>query len=366
MNKNEFEQILDQSLAQLENGAGLDEILKENPLYSTELEPLLRAAQVARSLPQPSYQESQTEGRNRLLAEVDRMKARRAFTKNGTKSAFSRYSGQWFKNIGNLIVGKENNEMKLLPRLAIYGLMTVLIAGFFTVSASASSLPGDGLYGLKLGMEQAQLALTFDDDAQLELELEFEAERLDEVESLLGEGREEDVEFHGLIESKGEGTWVVSGISVFVDGQTELKGALEIGDPVKVEALTQSDGSLLALEIYGEGPDLDGDMDDDSDDDMDDDSDDDMDDDSDDDMDDDYDDDMDDDSDDDMDDDSDDDMDDDSDDDMDDDSDDDMSDDSDDDMSDDDSDDSSDEPEEEESEEKQEKEEKEEKEEDED
>ena len=213
--------------------------------------------------------------------------------------------------------------MKLLPRLAIYGLMTVLIAGFFTVNASASSLPGDSLYGLKLGMEQAQLALTFNDDARLELEDEFEDERLDEVGALLGEGREEDVEFRGVIESKGEGSWVVSGISVFVDAQTELKGALEVGDLVKVEALTQTDGSLLAIEIYVEGADLDGDLNDDSNDDMSDDSDDDMDDDSDDDMSDD------------------------SDDDMSDNSNDDMSDDSSDDMSDDSSDDSSDEPDEE-------------------
>ena len=146
--------------------------------------------------------------------------------------------------------------MKLLPRLAIYGLMTVLVAGFFTVNASASSLPGDSLYGVKLGWEQTQLALAFDDDSRQELEDEFEDERLEEVESLIGEGREEDVEFHGMIESKGAGTWVVSGISIAVDALTELKGALEIGDLVKVEALTQADGSLLALEIYGEGADM--------------------------------------------------------------------------------------------------------------
>ena len=102
MNKNKFERILDQSLAQLENGARLEAILKENPRYSAELEPLLQAATLARSLPQPNYQDSQTEGRNRLMAEVDRMKATGAFAKNGTKSVFSRYSEQWFKNIGNL------------------------------------------------------------------------------------------------------------------------------------------------------------------------------------------------------------------------------------------------------------------------
>ena len=64
--------------------------------------------------------------------------------------------------------------MKLITRLAIYVLVTVLVGGFFTISASASSLPGDALYGLKLGWEQAQLAFTFGDDAHEELEEEIE------------------------------------------------------------------------------------------------------------------------------------------------------------------------------------------------
>ncbi len=318
MKKREFELILENSLTRLEAGVSLQEILKENPRYSEKLEPLLQAALTAWSLPEPEYQKAIREGRNRLQVEVERMKKAGAFSKNGTKSKNTRLSGQWFKNIGSLLVGKENTEMKFLPRLAIYGVMTVLIGGFFTVNASASSLPGDGLYGLKRGWEQARLTLSFNDDIRQELEGEFEDERLDEVESLLGEGREEDVEFRGLIESKSDGTWVVSGISVAVDAQTELKGALEVGDLVKVEALTQANGSLLALEILGEGAGMDDDLIDDADDDLDDDADDDMDDDADDDMDDDADDDMDDDDMDDMDDD---DMDDDSGDDMDDDSD---------------------------------------------
>ena len=298
MREKDFEFILEQSLVRLEAGNPLQEILKDNPQYAAALEPLLRAADAARSLPEPDYQRSLRAGRNRVLAEADRMMETGAFMKNGTKSKDSRYSGQWLKNIGNLLVGKENFEMKLLPRLALYGVMTILIAGFFTVNASASSLPGDALYSLKLGWEQAQLALTFNEDSRLELENEFEDERLDEVQSLLGSGRVEDVEFYGHIESITEGTWVVRGISVSVDAQTEIKGALEVGDLVKVEALTQADGSLLALEIYRDVDGMDDDLNDDADDDLDDDSDDDMDDDSsDDDMDDDSsDDDMDDDS----------------------------------------------------------------------
>lgn len=309
MNRKEFDRILDKCLAQLEKGAVIEDILNENSIFAAKLEPLLRAAQTARSLSEPEYGSSMREGRNRLLAEADRMYKSGSFTKNRTKPSFSRYSGQWFKNIGGLFIGKENSEMKLLPRLALYLVMTALIAGFFTVNASASSLPGDLLYEIKLGWEDFRLLLAFDDDFYQELKFKFEAERLDEVEVLLGEGREEDVEFLGLIESMGEGSWVISGIQVLVDTQTEIKGTYEIGDLVKVEALTQTDGSLLALEIYLEGFE---DMDDNSDDDMDDDSDDEIDDDSNDDVDDDSDDEIGDGSDDDMDDDSDEEMNDDS------------------------------------------------------
>ncbi len=315
MNRKEFTRILDVCLARLETGTAIEDILNEYSLYAAKLEPLLRAAQSARSLSEPDYGSSMREGRNRLLAEADRMNKSGLFTKNGTKPSLSRYSGQWFKNIGELLVGKENSEMKLLPRLALYLVMTVLIAGFVTVNASASSLPGDTLYNLKLSWENIRLALAFDDDYHQELEDEFEDKRLDELEALLDEGREEDVEFLGLIESMEEESWMISGIQVTVDAQTEIKGAFEIGDLVKVEALTQADGSLLALEIYPEGfldvmmrlDDSDDEMDDDSDDEMDDDSDDEMDNDSDDEMDDDSDDEMDDDSDDELDNDSDDD-----------------------------------------------------------
>jgi hypothetical protein len=299
MTKNEFDRVLDECLTRLKTGTAIEEILEEHGRFAHQLEPLLKAAYTAWALPKPDHQSSLREGRNRLMAEADRLTTSGVFLKNGTKSTSPRYSGQWFENIRNLLVGKENTEMKLLPRLALYGVLTVLIAGFFTVNASASSLPGDPLYGVKLSLEELRLALAFDDDYRDELEDEFEEERLDEVQALLGEGREEDVEFWGLIESKSNGSWVINGITVIVDIQTEIYGDLEIGDLVKVEALTQPDGSLLALEIYGEGfedfddiDDSDDEMDDHSDDEMDDDSDDEMSDDSDDEMSDDSDDEM--------------------------------------------------------------------------
>jgi len=318
MNKNDFELLIEKCWKELEKGKSLKDILADNPAQAERLEPLLQSILMALSLPKPEASKSAVhQGKNSLLSEIEDLRNKDHFLKNGTNRRNLRYSRRWFNNIRNLLVGQENSDMKLLPRLAIYMLVTIMAAGFFTVSASASSLPGDPLYGLKLNWEQTQLAFAFSDESRLELEVEFKLERRFEVEALLSEGREEDVEFYGVIEEQGTSSWVISGVTVSVGPETEIKGTLEIGDLVKVEAVIQQDGSLFALEIY---LDIDGssddDLDDESDDDLDDDSDDDLDDDSDDDLDDDSDDDLDDDSDDDLDDDSDDDLDDDSDDDL--------------------------------------------------
>jgi hypothetical protein len=299
MNRQKFEFLLAECLDRLEEGESLQSILDTNPQQANRLKPLLKAAFVSRSLPKPEPSpEAVQSGKIRLLAEVDSLRLENKFSKNRTKSADARYTGRLLEKIHSFIE-KENIDMKLVPRLAIYVLITALVGGFFSISASASSLPGDPLYGLKLGWEQAQMVFTFDNDAQAELEEEFETERLYELEELLEEGREEEIEFSGIIEEIGTSAWLISGITVQIDQDTELEGNLEVGTLVEVEALTQEDGSLLALEISAELDDDSGDdMDDDSDDDMDDGDDDDMDDESDDDMDDDSDDDMDDESDD--------------------------------------------------------------------
>ena len=344
MNKQKFEILLAECLDRLEEGESLQSILDTYPQQANRLKPLLKAAFVSRSLPKPEPSpEAVQSGKNRLLAEVDSLRLENKFSKNRTKPADARYTGRLLEKIHSFIE-KENIDMKLVPRLAIYVLITALVGGFFTVSASASSLPGDPLYGLKLSWERAQMVFTFDDDAQAELEEEFESERISEVEELLEEGREEEIEFSGIIEEIGTSAWIISGITVQVDQDTELEGILEVGTLVEVEAMTQEDGSLLALEISAELDDGDvDDLDDGDDDDMDDGDDDDMDDDDDDDMDDGDDDDMDDGDDDDMDDGDDNDMDDDSDDDSDEDSDEDSDDDEEDDEDEDDEEDDEDE-----------------------
>ena len=264
MNMYAFEELLEECRKELSAGKSLKDILADHPAQAQQLEPLLQSILVVSSLPKPVIsEEKQALGRNQLLSEVENLRKKNHFHKNGTKGKNIRYSGRWFEKIGNLLVGQENTDMKLIPRLAIYLVITILVGGFFTVNASASSLPGDVLYGLKLNWEQAQLVLAFSDETKQELEDEFEDERLSEVESLLSEGREEDVEFSGIVDEQTETYWIVSGVKVSVGPETEIKDTPMVGDQVKVEAVTQADGSLFALEISLDLDDLDdGEIDD--------------------------------------------------------------------------------------------------------
>ncbi|GEM_PF-5283082 len=56
------------------------------------------------------------------------------------------------------------------------------------------------------------------------------------------------VEFTGTVESMDGDTWIIDGQTIIVTN-AEIKGNIQVGDTVKVEAYLQADGSLAALEI---------------------------------------------------------------------------------------------------------------------
>lgn len=64
-----------------------------------------------------------------------------------------------------------------------------------------------------------------------------------------GEGEREKVEFTGQVESMDSGAWEIAGLTVLVTAETKVKGDIDVGDRVKVEARRTPDGRLLALEI---------------------------------------------------------------------------------------------------------------------
>lgn len=84
-----------------------------------------------------------------------------------------------------------------LPRIATAAVMAlafVLLGGQVLVPVTASALPGDTLYNLKLFGERVQIALAFDPAARERLELEHSRTRGREIEALLAQERTAEIE----------------------------------------------------------------------------------------------------------------------------------------------------------------------------
>ena len=79
-------------------------------------------------------------------------------------------------------------------RLAFAGglAVAVLVGGLTSAAAAGNSLPGDPFYQIKLGVERAQLAITFDPVARARLHAQFAEVRLSEAQRLVAAGRVQD------------------------------------------------------------------------------------------------------------------------------------------------------------------------------
>ena len=98
----------------------------------------------------------------------------------------------------------EVKKKRFQPRKRIwrpaYSLASILVVFALLMTsvgvayASSDALPGDVMYGVKRGIEEARLALTWSPTGDSELLMGFADERLAEIESLIAAGREEDIE----------------------------------------------------------------------------------------------------------------------------------------------------------------------------
>jgi hypothetical protein len=113
--------------------------------------------------------------------------------------------------------------------------LVVLLAGLLLAACGplAEAAPGQSV----LPVERTDVAVT-------------ERQALDAA-SAAGAGGTE-IEFTGSVTSIGANEWVIGGQAVQVTAQTEIKAGVALGSVVKVHALPQTDGSLVAREIEPE------------------------------------------------------------------------------------------------------------------
>ncbi len=231
-----FEAILDESISALQAGVPLDDILAEVPDYAAELRPLLYAAAV---LSDPQPQAAPEERKAALRAE---------YLKQTLELPGGPTLGQKSGAVWHIIRRRMNRKTVLsdLATITITIVLTLLMAALMLTYVAQDTLPGDALYGVKRLSEQVQLNLISDPIHRDELTEQFNQRRLAEIDQLLAQNRAAVVEFQGVLETRGENLWIVSGLTVFLPDEATVTGQPREGDTVSVTGFLRPNKVLVA------------------------------------------------------------------------------------------------------------------------
>jgi len=225
MNEDEHLAILIECLAAMEAGATVEQLLARYPAYAAQLgEPLrvavrLRAA--ANEGPSPAVEQ---QARAAFLARAAAMRP---------------------------ISPRVSPARWLIRPLVSFVTVLVLVAvvGSGVFGASAASLPGDPLYGVKRSVENLQLSLARDPTLRVNLEESYTQRRVEELKAVQASKRATTVQFAAPVEAMNGDVWVVGGFTVQVLADTAVHGTPRVGELVEVAGRTQSDGQILADRI---------------------------------------------------------------------------------------------------------------------
>jgi hypothetical protein len=163
--KKKIEEILDKLIAEMQKGRVIDDCLREYPEDADELRSLLELCQQIDALPGPKPDN------DKVAATV--RQARKLQTEKQRSRGFS------VRDIFAL--------RPMVVRVTAVILLVVL-AVTTTVTLSASSLPGDALYSVKLLAERVQYFLTFDTEGKARLHVMFADRRTNELACLVEPG----------------------------------------------------------------------------------------------------------------------------------------------------------------------------------
>jgi hypothetical protein len=164
--------ILDACISRIWAGeATIEECLRMYPEHAEQLAPMLALAveahtSMAPQKPKPSYVKA---SRQRILKRLPKRLQDSTARRVARKPAWQLKPAQAF--------------------LSLMLALSVLAVGVGVVQASATALPGDALYGLKIGLERARLALSLNATDDVELLTRRADTRLEELQSLIGQGK---------------------------------------------------------------------------------------------------------------------------------------------------------------------------------
>ncbi len=182
--KKNFDDILDICLDRIMvKGDTIEQCLASYPEQAAELEPLLRAAlsAVKASSRIESRPEFQRLAKHRLLSAIEEKRKKRV----EHRMPLWGWQRRW--------------------AVALVAVLVLILAGVGTVTASASSLPGDTLYPVKTATEKVQGFFTFGSEAKANFYMKLAQRRLDELKSLVEKNRDIPQSLLGIMSAETDG-----------------------------------------------------------------------------------------------------------------------------------------------------------------
>ncbi len=224
MQPTEIAQLIDECVQRLEAGENLETVLASHPAHADALRPLLLGAQAARFA-----------GRN-LPPVSGQMRSRAQFLEAAAVAQAQPHRWRPFS----------------LPRFAnalLLAVMLILTGLFASTLASARSLPGQPLYGVKRSVERVQLDLTSGALSKLNLSDAFDLRRAEEVRQLIAAGKTQQVAFSGFLRAEEPSRWSAAGVSFALDPQLAATADNMTGSYVDVEGSVRSTEGLLVSRL---------------------------------------------------------------------------------------------------------------------
>ena len=220
-----FETILIECLTAIEAGTTAEQLLARYPAYAPQLAPALRVATRLRSLERSGP------------APVIQQRARAAFlarTAAMRPASPQAASARWL----------------LRPLVSFVTALTlVAVVGSGVLAASAASLPGDPLYGVKRSFEDLQFSLAREPLQRANLQESYTRRRAEEVKAVQASKRVTSVQFTASIDAMNGSVWEVGGFTVQVLPGASVHGVPQVGELVQVTGRTRSDGQIVADQI---------------------------------------------------------------------------------------------------------------------
>jgi len=126
--------------------------------------------------------------KSRFLAAIDNVNNTESNTTRENQTNFVRQIKEYFK-----MATPRMKKVYQTAAIAIFIIALLFGGAGITAVVASNSLPGDGLYPIKARIEQTRVQLTSNSEEKILLNLQYAQERVNEIESLIAEGRFSDI-----------------------------------------------------------------------------------------------------------------------------------------------------------------------------